>query len=416
MSTRPLVFLIGHLFLSAALAGAGLAMGQRPAGFDLAAHERARLVRLADAAAKAEPLTVTAAVNPRSAGNTHDFSSEGDYWWPDPANPDAPYIQRDGLSNPDNFIRHRELLLDFSTQVAALAAAYRVTGEETYAAAAARHLRAWFVDPATRMNPSLKYSQAIKGRNTGRSIGVIDSLHLCEVALAAEALRGAKAYTAETDAAVTGWFRDYLKWLRTHPYGIEESEQKNNHGTCAWLQIACFARLAGDEAALADSRRRFKDVLLPRQMAADGSFPEEMRRTKPYGYAIFNLDVMTALAVVCSTPDEDLVTWSLADGRSVARGIAWLAPFIADKELWLKTALRTKPGVNGAPATPTNELVQPDVMYWNDWPVRQPFLLFGAMSTGRNDWLETWKKLEPDPTLYEVRRNFPIRQPVLWVR
>jgi len=25
-------------------------------------------------------------------------------------------------------------------------------------------------------------------------------------------------------------------------------------------------------------------------MAADGSFPQELRRTKPYGYSMFNLD------------------------------------------------------------------------------------------------------------------------------
>jgi hypothetical protein len=387
-----------------------------PDGFDLFAHERPRLIRLAEAALSIEPVTVTAAVNPRSAGGVHDFSSEADYWWPDPANPEAPYIQRDGLSNPDNFLKHREFLLDLATHVPALAAAYRVTKDERYAAAAVKHLHAWFVEPSTKMNPSLEYSQAIKGRNTGRSIGVIDTLHLCEVALAVEVLRGSKALTSEKEAAVTGWFRAYLKWMRTHPYGIEESEAANNHGTCAWLQIACFARLVGDEESFKESRRRFKEILLPNQMAPNGSFLEELRRTKPYGYSIFNLDVMTGLAVVASAPDEDLVTWALPDGRSIVKGITWLAPYMADKDAWLKNVHRTRPGPNGGRSMPTNELVQPDVMYWNDWPVRQPFLIFGVLSTGRSDWLEIWKKLEPDPTQYEVRRNLPIRQPVLWMR
>jgi hypothetical protein len=54
-------------------------------------------------------------------------------------------------------------------------------------------------------------------------------------------------------------------------------------------------------------------------------------------------------------------------------------------------------------------------MYWNDWPVRQPSLIFGALAAGRRDWLETWERLDPDPAVEEVRRNFPIRQPVLWV-
>ena len=35
----------------------------------------------------ATPETVTAQFCERSAGSRHDFYSEGDYWWPDPANP-----------------------------------------------------------------------------------------------------------------------------------------------------------------------------------------------------------------------------------------------------------------------------------------------------------------------------------------
>jgi len=383
--------------------------------FDLAAYERPRVVQQAEAALAAEPKTVTAARNPRSAGGLHDFSSEGDYWWPDPKNPAGPYIQRDGLSNPDNFIAHRQFLLSFGRDFGALAAAYKLTHEEKFAAAAVRHLHAWFVDPATKMNANLEFSQAIKGLNTGRSIGVIDTLHLCEVALGVEALRGAKAFSKDEEAAVTGWFRDYLKWLRTHPYGVEESKAKNNHGTCAWLQIACFAHLTGDANNLAAARTRLKDVLLPSQMLADGSFPEELRRTKPYGYAIFNLDVMTALAVVCSTPGEDLMTWSLPDGRNLVQGVAWLAPYLADKNEWLKKVHKAKPGPDGA-AKISDELVQPDVMYWADWPVRQPCLIFGALAAGREDWLATWQKLDADPQVEEIRRNFPIRQPVLWVR
>ncbi len=385
-----------------------------PLDFNLQAFERPRIVHIAEAALANEPRSITTAVNPRSAGGPHDFSSEGDYWWPDPANPTGPYISRDGLTNPDNFVAHRQLLLGFVRDFGALAAAYRVSGDERFAAAAVRHAHVWFVDPATRMNPSLPYSQAVRGRSTGRSYGVIDTLHLAEVALGIEALRGSKALTPAEDAALTGWFHDYLGWLRTHPFGLDESNAKNNHGTCAWLQIACFAHLTGDQALLAASRARLKEVLLPSQMAVDGSFPEELRRTKPYGYAIFNLDVMSALAVVCSTPEENLMTWSLPDGRSLAKAVGWLAPFIADKNLWLKTVRRPTGTIN--PEVVAGTPVTPDVMYWDNWPVRQPSLIFGALATGRRDWLELWQKLDPDPSVEEIRRNFPIRNPVLWVR
>ena len=290
---------------------------------------------------------------------------------------------------------HRRLLLTLARHFGALAAAYKVTGEERYATAAVKHLHAWFVDPATKMNPNLLYAQAVKGLNTGRSIGVIDTVHLAEVALGVEALRGSKALTKAEEAAVTGWFRVYLNWITTHPYGLEESRAKNNHGTCWTLQAACFARLVGDRAVLAECRRRLTEIHLPGQMAPDGSFPEELRRTKPYGYSIFNLDVMTALAVVLSTKDDDLMRFTLPDGRSLVKGVAFLAPFIADKGKWPK---------------------KPDVTCWDNWPVRQPFLLFGAVATGRKDWRALWRRLDPDPEVEEIRRNFPIRQPVLWVK
>lgn len=381
--------------------------------FDLAVYEKPRIEHVASAALEAAPRSVTSAINPRSAGGPHDFSSEGDYWWPDPKNPAAPYIQRDGLSNPDNFVAHRQLMMDMARDVGALAAAWKVTREERYAAAAVKHLLAWFVQPDTRMSPHLLYAQAIKGRSTGRSIGVIDTLHLAEVALAVEALRGSSALTPEADAALTGWFRDYLQWMRTHPYGVDESKALNNHGTCWTLQVACFARLTRDEAVLAECRRRLKEEHLPGQMGPDGSFPQELRRTKPYGYAIFNLDVMTACAVVLSTPQENLMNWALPDGRSLAQGVAWLAPYLADKGAWLKQVKRFNLTATGLVAT--DEPVQPDVMYWDEWPVRQPSLLFGALATGNAAWLATWKRLEPDPQVEEVRRNFPIREPVLWV-
>jgi len=149
-------------------------------------------------------------------------------------------------------------------------------------------------------------------------------------------------------------------------------------------------------------------------MAADGSFPRELARTKPYGYSIFNLDVMTALAVVLSTPEENLLTWSLPDGRNLVKGVAFLAPYLADKEAWLKTV--KKPANNTATQAESREPIKADVMYWDDWPVRQPCLIFGALAAGREDWLATWKKLNPDPTVEEIVRNFPVREPVLWVR
>ena len=52
-----------------------------------------------------------------------------------------------------------------SVMTPALAAAWRLTRDKRYLAQFVRHLRAWFVDPATKMNPNLEYAQAIFGRS-----------------------------------------------------------------------------------------------------------------------------------------------------------------------------------------------------------------------------------------------------------
>ena len=152
--------------------------------FDVAAFDRARVLRNAKKYLTDKPQTVTAAQSKRSTGGAHDFFSEGDYWWPDPKSPDGPYIQRDGMTNPDNFVEHRKFLMKLSVQAPALTAAWKLTRDRRYSDHAAAHIRAWFVGEATRMNPNLQYAQAIHGRSTGRGTGVIDTIHLVEVARA----------------------------------------------------------------------------------------------------------------------------------------------------------------------------------------------------------------------------------------
>src|SRR3954454_6675595 len=199
------------------------------AGFDLAALERPRVLKAAKGYLAEAPVTVTAASSPRSAGGKHDFFSEGDYWWPDPKNPDGLYVQRDGMTNPDNFVAHRQALMRLSLQAPALCAAWILKKDTRYAQRAADHLRAWFVNEETRMNPNLLYAQAIHGRFTGRGIGIIDTIHLVEVVRGASAIEGSGALSKSDLAAVKQWFSDYLTWLTTHKNGQDERDAKNNH-------------------------------------------------------------------------------------------------------------------------------------------------------------------------------------------
>lgn len=256
-----------------------------------------------------------------------------------------------------------------------------------------RHLRAWFVDPATRMNPNLDHAQAIIGVNSGRAIGVIDTLQIVEVARAAElfARRHAPGYAA-IRAEVERWFVAYLDWLTTSPFGMQERDEKNNHGSCWLLQASAFAALLGRGDVLEAARVHLRTVIVPTQVALDGRQPLELARTKPYAYSLFNLDVLAASAWLLGR--RDLVAWETGDGRSIAKAIAFMAPYVADKARWPFAR---------------------DIEYWDGFPVRQPSLLFGGLALGRRDWTDLWQRLDPDPRIGEVVRNFPVRQPLLWL-
>jgi hypothetical protein len=341
-----------------------------------------------------EPITVTAQTSRRSAGGKHDFFSEGDYWWPNPASADSPYIQKDGMTNPDNFVAHRLAMIRFSRIVGALASAYKITGDKKYVAQALKHCRAWFTDEATMMNPNLLYAQAIKGRFTGRGIGIIDTIQLMEVVQGLMAMEQGGAISKDELVGIRNWFSKYITWLTTHKYGKDEMNAENNHGTCWAMQTAEFAKFTGNKEVMDFCRNRYKTVFLPDQMDKDGSFPRELKRTKPYGYSIFNLDAMTTLCQILSTPQDNLYNYQTSDGKSIKKGIEYLYPYIADKSKWP---------------------LKPDVMYWEEWPVAQPFLVFGANAYNNKQWLNTWEKLNHNPQVEEVIRNLPVRNPLIWL-
>ena len=341
-----------------------------------------------------KPVTVTAAFCKRSAGGKHDFYSEGDYWWPDTINPDGPYIRKDGQTNPEIFSDHRHAMIRFSEITATLTSAWLVSGNKNYAVKAVEHLNAWMVDTATMMNPDMLYAQAIWGRFTGRGVGLIDAYHLVEVAQSAKILIDNDVISQEQSEKIKDWFRQFLNWMTTHKYGIEEMNAENNHGTCWVATASSFANLVNDEKVKQLCTDRFKNILLPSQMAGDGSFPMELSRTKPYGYSLFNIDAMCNVAQILSTPENNLWDFKTADGKSLQKGMTFIYPFIADKSEWPYAK---------------------DIYIWEEWPVRQSCLLFAGLAYQNAGYIEAFLRLPANPVHPEVIRNLPVRHPAIWL-
>jgi hypothetical protein len=360
--------------------------------------DQARILRLARQALELRPPAITDHVATNSAGGPHDFFSQADYAWPNPTNRNGlPYISRDGESNPDVFSNHRMAMRNMKDAVAALAAAYALTGDDQYLPKAAELLRVFFLDDKTRMNPNLEHAQTVLGHDTGNGYGVIDTLHLAELPVAVRFLEKSHAFPQAVDEGLKKWFSDYIIWMTTSTNGLKEMNLANNHSIAYVVQLASFARFTGDQKMLELSRTRFKEVLLPRQMGSDGSFALELKRTKPYGYSIFQADNVATLCILLSTQGDDFWRLKLSDGRTPRLAVDFIYPYLADKGKWLADG-REK-----------------DVMHWKDWPVRQPCLLFAYAAFGEPKYFELWKGLEADPVDLEVRRNMAVTQPLLWL-
>lgn len=358
------------------------------------AIEKDRVIKRAEKFLNEKPRTVTASSCSRSMGGKHDFYSEGPYWWPDPANPNGPFIRHDGLRYPERFQDHDNDLHNFSWIVGTHASAWILTGEEKYVRAAMEHLKAWLVDTTTMMNPNMLYAQAIKGICTGRGVGLIDAGQLMDVAQSVLILEKSPYVSANDIALIKEWFTQFIGWMTTHPYGIDEMNALNNHGTWWHAQIASYASLTGDQNILQLCRDHYQNIILPNQMASNGSFPEELARTKPYSYSLFNLDATASLTWILSDKNYDLWNFTLSDGRGLRKGLNFILPFLKDKSKW--------PGAK-------------DVDHWNEQPEVRQFMLFAALARNDPKWFELWKSLAEKKGIEESHQSMMLKNPLLWI-
>ena len=180
------------------------------------------------------PYSVMNKNTPPPSGDKHDYTSLARYWWPDPGKPDGlPYIQRDGITNPDSQGPNSDYtqLSKLASSVETLGMAYYLTGEGRYAERSALLLRAWFLAPETRMNPNLNFPQAILGRDDGRKTGVLDGRKFNVILDGIALISDSPALNADETTALHAWFSEYLNWLKTNKLAQDESASKNNHGT-----------------------------------------------------------------------------------------------------------------------------------------------------------------------------------------
>lgn len=102
---------------------------------------------------------------------------------------------------------------------------------------------------------------------------------------------------------------------------------------------------------------------------------------------------MTTIAHVLSDTNENLWDFKLEDERKLKDAVDFMLSFIKDKSSWKQPK---------------------DVMYWEDWPMAQPSLIFANKKYQNEEYFENWKRFEHFPMVGEVIRNLPVRNPLIW--
>jgi len=269
------------------------------------------------------------------SGDKHDYMSQAPYFWPDPTKKDGmPYIRKDGERNPEiNGITDHTTLDKMESGVETTALAYYLTGNDAYAKKSVELLRAWFLDPATRMNPNLEYGQYIPGVNTGRGIGLIETRGLTRVVDSIGLLENSKALTDKDRQGLKDWYAKFLTWMQESKNGREESASKNNHGTYYDLQITSYALFLGNTDLAKRTLETAKTKRIALQVESDGREPLELVRTKAWSYSIGNLEGLMELATLGESVGVDLWHFQTADGRSIRKALDYLYSF-AVGEKW----------------------------------------------------------------------------------
>lgn len=278
---------------------------------------------------------VTKATTPPS-GDKHDYMSQAPYFWSNPNKPDGlPYINRDGERNPEiNKITDHLALDQMERAVRTLSLAYYFKDDEAYAAKATQLLRAWFLDPATRMNPNLEYAQFIPGVNTGRGIGLIETRGLANTVDAIGLLAGSKSWTSADQKGVEDWFGKFLQWMQESQHGREENAAKNNHGTFYDVQSMSFALFMRRIDLAKQIAEAAKEKRIALQVEPDGRQPLELRRTKAWSYSNMNLDGLLQLARLSENVGVDLWNFQTKDGRGIRGALEYLYPYAMEDQKW----------------------------------------------------------------------------------
>lgn len=293
-----------------------------------------KLIRDADNSLKRGPFSVTFKKIIPPGGTINDYMSQGPYWWPDTTKPEGlPYIRRDGVSNPEAGI-DRSQLGNLISAVNRLSLAWFFSGDTKYSDKSASLLKVWFIQPETRMNPHLEFAQSIPGITSGRGIGIIDVRGMSDLVDAISLLDRSGALTPDEMEVIIKWFSDFFIWLTTSSNGKDEDNYFNNHAVAYDVIVSSIAIFLGDEEYVIKKISEMPARRIDSMIEADGRQPEELIRTKAFGYSVSNLRNFFDAGETGLKVGVNIFGFTSSKGGSLQKALDFLIKYIGREDEW----------------------------------------------------------------------------------
>ncbi len=285
------------------------------------------------------------------SGDMHDYMSIAIYFWPDPSKADGlPYIRKDGQINPEvEDYKDKANISEMMKSVELLSLAYYFSDDKKYSKRVIEQVRAWFLDPATKMNPNFTFAQAVKGKNDGRGIGLIECREFIKVIDGIGLIKSDPSWTKKDQENIEKWFCEFLKWYTTSNNGIDEMNAKNNHGVWYDAQKLSYSLFTHHDEMAKATIKSIKQRM-EKQIDTTGFFPEELARTISLHYSAFILEPLFMMANMAPHADADLWNYTSSTGRSLRKSFEVLCPYLSKEKEWF--AQQIKPFEFSANATP----------------------------------------------------------------
>ena len=327
------------------------------------------------------PWSVTTKAMPAPSGDAHDYASIGVYWWPCTqsvavcnisakscnASTGMPWVSCDGHFDSKAVAEgDQPSVAALSAAVGALATGFYFSRDEAFAERAVELVEAWFLAPATAMNPNLDFGQRFPGEQ-GYSNGsfsglievdsawstILDALSLlalpapCQGPPPAAPCAPSGAWTAALNDALLAWLRAWSAWMEG-PFGAQACSFFNNHQIYCrlqWTHVSAWLGAFDRAAALLNGAKEGPTAPVGAQIWRDGELHNEEARVNSVGYVGMALQGLLWLGqaarfpalVAAEGPDAvgDLYTYvSRQNESSILGAVEWLVPFARGERPW----------------------------------------------------------------------------------